>query len=208
MVIVLPLLVAIKEYLGKYGDRSPDMEILCPCCGRRLRRHGRYFRNVVLGTALYRVPVYRRLCPRCHRTFSLCPCFLRPYSQFALPVHEAAARLLVQGRSPDGIAEHLCQGPETGGVSGRTILRWQRRWKAGASDLLSSISERILSLSPGTDLTPYLPVPKMPRGSLQAVLSLGGLYRDMVWGSRHPPLFPFLRLSLPSAAVRPTTTAA
>ena len=197
MVIVLPLLAAIKEYLGEYGDKSPDMEIHCPCCGRRLRRHGRYFRSVVLGTALYRIPVYRRLCPRCRRTFSLCPCFLRPYSQFSLPVHEAAARLLVSGRSPDAIAERLCPGPTTGGVSGRTILRWQKRWKAKAGDLLSSLSERILSLSPGTDLTPYLPPPKMPRGSLQAVLSLGGLYRDMVCELGRPPLFPFLRLSLP-----------
>lgn len=200
MVIVLPLLAAIKEYLGEYGGKSPDIELRCPCCGRRLRRHGRYFRSVVLGAALYRIPVYRRFCPRCGRTFSLCPCFLRPYSQFALPVHEAAARLLVQGRSPDGVAEHLCQGPETGGISGRTILRWQRRWRAGAGDLLSALSERILSLSPGTDLTPYLPPPKMPRGSLQAALSLGGLYRALVWEPHHPPLFPFLRLSLPSGA--------
>ena len=201
MVIVLPLLVAIKEYLAKYGDKSPDMEIVCPRCGRRLRRHGRYFRNVVLGAVLYRVPVYRRFCPRCRRTFSLCPCFLRPYSQFALPVHEAAARLLVSGRSPDGIAERLCQGPQTGGVSGRTILRWQRRWKAGAAGLLSFLSEHILSLSPGADLTPYLPPPRMPRGSLRAVLSLGGLYRDMVWSSYRPSLFLFLRLSLPSGTI-------
>jgi transposase-like protein len=201
MVIVLPLLVSIKEYLRKYKDRSPDVEILCPCCGRRLRRHGRYFRRVVLGTVLYQVPVYRRLCPRCRRTFSLCPCFLRPYSQFALPVHEAAARLLVRGRSPDHIAERLCQGLETGGISGRTILRWQRRWRVGAAGLLSSISERILALSPGTDLTPHLPPPRMLRGSLQALLSLGGLYRDMVWGSCRPSLFPFLHLSLPSGAI-------
>ena len=201
MVIVLPWLAAIKEYLGEYGDKSPDMEIVCPRCGRRLRRHGRYFRSVVLGAVLYRVPVYRRFCPRCRRTFSLCPCFLRPYSQFALPVHEAAARLLVSGRSPNGIAERLCQGPETGGVSDRTILRWLKRWKAGAGDLLRFLSERILFLSPGTDLTPYLPPPRAPRGGLQAALSLGRLYRNMVWGSHRPPLFPFLRLSLPSEAI-------
>jgi transposase-like protein len=201
MMIVLPLLVAIKDYLTKYQDESPDMEIACPYCGHRLRRHGRYFRRVVLGTVLYRVPVYRRLCPRCRKTFSLCPCFLRPYSQFAQPVHEAAARLLVQGRSPDRVSELLCQGPEAGGVSKRTILRWQRRWKDGASSLLSTLSERVLALSPGTDLTPYLPPPRMPRGSLQALFSLGGLYRDTVWGPRRPPLFPFLRLSLPSGAI-------
>lgn len=201
MVIVLPVLAAIKEYLGRYGNKSPDMEILCPCCGRRLRRHGRYFRSVALGAALYRVPVYRRFCPRCRRTFSLCPCFLRPYSQFALPVHEAAARLLVRGRSPDHIAERLCQGPQAGGVSGRTILRWQRRWRTVTGEVLSALSERILSLSPGIDLTPYLPPPRMPRGSLRALLSLGGLYRDMVWGSCRPSLFPFLRLSLPSGAI-------
>lgn len=199
--IVLPVLVSIKEYLEEYGNRSPDMEIRCPCCGRRLRRHGRYFRRVVLGAVLYRIPAYRRLCPCCRKTFSLCPCFLRPYSQFALPVHEAAARLLVRGRCPDRISESLCQGPEAGGVSRRTILRWQRRWKVGASGLLSTLSERILALSPGTDLTPYLPPPKTPRGGLRALFSLGGLYRDMVWGRRRPPLFMFLRLSLPSGII-------
>jgi len=201
MVIVLPMLAAIKEYLRKYGDKSPDMELACPRCGRRLRRHGRYFRRVVLGTVLYRIPVYRRLCPRCRKTFSLCPCFLTPYSQFALPVHEAAARLLVQGRSPGHISERLCQGSEAGGVSGRTILRWQRHWRTGAGELLSALSERILALSPGTNLTPYLPPPRLPRGSLQALLSLGGLYRDMVWDSHHPSLFPFLHLSLPFGAI-------
>lgn len=198
MVIVLPLLMAIKEYLKKYGDKSPDMEIYCPCCGRRLRRHGRYFRWVVLGVELYRIPVYRRFCPHCRRTFSLCPCFLRPYSQFSLHAHEAAVRLLVQGRSPDGIAERLCPGPRTGGVSGRTIQRWQKHLKAGAGDLLSSLSERILSLSPGVDLTPFFPPARMPRGSLRAMLLLGEFYRDLVWEPRRPPLFPFLRLSFPS----------
>ena len=202
MVIVLPLLVAIKEYLAKYGDKSPDMEIVCPRCGRRLRRHGRYFRSVVLGAVLYRVPVYRRFCPCCRRTFSLGDppqvgaCFLRPHSQFALPVHEAAARLLVSGKSPDGIAERLCQGPETGGVSGRTVLRWQKRWREQAGEVLGFLAKRILSLSPGIDLTPYLPPARRPRGSLWGVLALGGLYRDVVSISR-PPLFPFLRLSLP-----------
>ena len=196
MIIVLPLLVAIKEYLKEYGDKSPDMETMCPRCGRRLRRHGRYFRNVVLGAVLYQIPIYRRFCPRCRRTFSLCPCFLRPYSQFALPVHEAAARLLVSGRSPDGIAERLCQGPETGGVSGRTVLRWQKRWREQAGEVLGFLAKRILSLSPGIDLTPYLPPARRLRGSLWGVLALGGLYRDVVSISR-PPLFPFLRLSLP-----------
>ena len=68
MMIVLPLLVTIKGYLEEYGNKSPDIEIACPYCGRRLRRHGRYFRRVVLGTVLYRIPVYRRLCPRCRKS--------------------------------------------------------------------------------------------------------------------------------------------
>lgn len=195
--ILLPVFVAIKEYLRKYGEMSPGMEILCPHCGRRLRRHGRYFRNVVLGTVLYRLPIYRRFCPDCRKTFGLCPCFLRPYSHFALPVHEAAARLLVQGRSPEHIAERLCLGPQTGGVSGRTVLRWQRRLKAVAANWTGSLSERILSLSPGVDLTPYLPPARMPRGGLWALLLLGEIYRGMVRGRECTPLFPFLRFSFP-----------
>lgn len=198
IVIVLSLLVTIKEYLEKYAGKSPDMVIHCPCCGRQLRRHGHYFRQAVFGVKLYRIPIYRRFCPRCRRTFSLCPCFLRPYSQFSLPVHEAVARLLVQGKSPHALAESLCRGTQAGGIAGRTVQRWQSRWKAGASELLNALSERALSLSPGTDLTPFFPPTRMPRGSLWAVFSLGRLYRDLVWGSRGPSLFPFLKLSFPS----------
>jgi transposase-like protein len=157
MVIVLPWLAAIKEYLREYVDKSPDMEIRCPRCGRRLRRHGRYFRNVVLGAVLYQIPIYRRFCPRCRRTFSLCPWLLRPYSQFALPVHEAAARLLVSGKSPDGIAERLCPGPTTGGVSGRTILRWQKRWREQAGEVLGFLAKRILSCPQGLTSRPTSP---------------------------------------------------
>jgi len=37
MVIVLPVLTTIKEYLAKYGDRSPDMSY----SARRLQRESR-----------------------------------------------------------------------------------------------------------------------------------------------------------------------
>lgn len=201
LLIVLPLLVGIKDYLGEFGDRSPGMEIFCPRCGRRLRRHGRYFRMMVLGKALYRIPIYRRFCPRCKRTFGLCPHFLRPQSQFALGVREASMRLLLQQKSPASIAESICQGPKAGGISERTILRWQKRWNDGAADWLSHLSARILVLSQGTDLTPYFAPKRMPRGRLQTLCSLGQLCRNMVWGPNRPSLFSFFRLAWPSWAI-------
>jgi transposase-like protein len=192
MIIVLQVTVSLKKYLQEYGVRSPDEERECPICGRRLRRHGRYFRSVVYGQALQRLPVYRYLCPRCGKTFSLLPAFVRPYSHFGLCVWEAAARTLASGGKVDALADRLCRSGSAGGVSARTLRRRLNIWRQRARALTESVIERILHLAPGFDVTPYLPESNRPRGWLLSVITLGEILRALTWGADFIPLFMFL----------------
>ena len=125
MIIVMHEAVSLKSYLDEYSDQSPEWEQGCPVCGwLKLRKHGRFFRSVVLGQLLNLMPVYRRLCPGCRTTFSLIPAFVRPYAHFGVCVREAAARMLARGAKVNESAGRLCQSNSAGGVSVRTLCRW------------------------------------------------------------------------------------
>ena len=186
---------ATGRYLDECADRAPTGEQHCPICGRKLRKHGRYFRSVVFGQLLERLPVYRYLCPKCHKTFSLLPAFLRPYSHFGLCVREAAARLLGGGDKVDAVAGRLCRSNAAGGISGRTLRRWLQGWRQRARALTEVVIERILCLTPGFDVTPYLPQANRPRGWLWSVLALGEILQGLIRGAKTIPLFVFLNLS-------------
>jgi len=70
--------------LGKKNS-FPELD-QCPQCKarNRLKRHGFYYRYVVEGEAVYRIPICRLKCPSCKRTVSLFPDFLIPYFQYTL----------------------------------------------------------------------------------------------------------------------------
>lgn len=197
MIIVMHVAVSLKRYLDECANRAPAGEQRCPICGRRLRKHGCYFRSLVLGQTLKRLPVYRYLCPQCRKTFRLLPAFVRPYGHFGLSVREAAARMVASGGKVDAVTERLCQSPSAGGISGRTLRRWLQGWRRRARMLTESVIEGILRLAPGFDVTPYLPQVNRPRGWLRSVLSLGGIFRSVVPGSEFVPLFVFLNACYP-----------
>lgn len=192
MIIVMHVAISLKRYVDECTNRAPAGEQRCPICGRRLRKHGRYFRSLVLGHTLERLPVYRYLCPQCRKTFSLLPAFIRPYAHFGLSVREAAARMLSRGEKVDAVTERLCQSPKAGGISGRTLRRWLQGWRRRARTLTQLVIEGILRLAPGFDVTPYLPRTNRPRGWLRSVLSLGEILRSLVPGNEFVPLFVFL----------------
>jgi hypothetical protein len=193
MIIVMQEAVSLKRYLDEYSDRSPEWQQGCPVCGwPRLSKHGRFFRFVVFGQLFEHLPIYRRRCSGCGKTFSLLPAFVRPYAHFGVCVHEAAARMLARGEKIDRLAGRLCRSNSAGGVSSRTLLRWLQCWRRRAQALTVSVVERILHLAPGFDVTPYLPASNLPRGWLRSVLALGKILRDLVCGTLSIPLFMFL----------------
>nr|WP_194269188.1 DUF6431 domain-containing protein [Anaerobacillus isosaccharinicus]QOY36586.1 hypothetical protein AWH56_002585 [Anaerobacillus isosaccharinicus] len=74
MIILLDSPRSIKKYndsINKY-----DVELRCPCCGRRMKKHGKYKRWVHMKHQSSIIFVLRRRCGSCDRTFSLLLVFL------------------------------------------------------------------------------------------------------------------------------------
>ena len=105
--------------------------------------------------------------------------------------------MLSRGERVDALTGRLCQSPKAGGISGRTLRRWLQGWRRRAQALVESVIEGILRLSPGFDVTPYLPEQNRPRGWLRSVLSLGGILRNLILRTESVPLFVFFNSCYP-----------
>ncbi|WP_417006708.1 DUF6431 domain-containing protein, partial [Aquibacillus salsiterrae] len=81
MTIILEYPHSIKRYI-KFINHI-DIECNCPFCGRPLWNHGKYNRTVHHKTKSYVIPIIRKRCPDCDKTFSLLPSFVRPWARFS-----------------------------------------------------------------------------------------------------------------------------
>lgn len=64
----------------------------CPRCGTWMHKHGFYERYADELWRCEKIPIRRYRCPRCRRTVSYPPSFLRPYRSPLVWVQEFAAR--------------------------------------------------------------------------------------------------------------------
>lgn len=56
---------------------------ICPCCGGKLKRHGKVSRIVrTIGGKKYRVSVQRFICSLCGSTHRMLPEYLTPYKHY------------------------------------------------------------------------------------------------------------------------------
>lgn len=138
----------VKGYLRLYQDVPPKDEENCPDCHRKLYNHGRYYRSVVTGKTLTRIPIYRRLCPECGKTFSLLPDFLFPYRIPSGRILQKAWFLrYVKGKSYNHIQNFL-SNRMTGGISYKTIIRWDAFWKDKKDPLIQLLISHIVTIHP------------------------------------------------------------
>lgn len=195
MFIVSPLGETVKGYLKRYGKKSPPIKLNCPCCARRLRRHGHYHRWVASRRRRYRIPIYRQFCPGCGKTFSLLPPFLRPYAQFITALREAAARRYILLERPLGEVAARIAAPQVGEVSQRTLLRWFRHLVATAPGVNTGLARLILELAPGSDLMATGPPGRDRQASVRTMFQLGHTLNQVArsFGQR---LFGFVNLHL------------
>lgn len=92
VIMVLPFTADVKAYLRRYGEKPPEGVRCCPYhLDQRLWRHGRYRREIRERSRAFEIPIYRLYCPRCRRTFSLAPPFVRFHAPFTVWVHVVAA---------------------------------------------------------------------------------------------------------------------
>src|SRR5690606_26418243 len=121
-----------KSYFRLYKDRGPQLILCCDHCGRKLHKHGRYFRWVASKSELIQIPIYRWLCPDCGTTVSMLPDFLIPWARFTTFVRESAIVRKLQGKSLKWVASSVTS--TSIGVSRSTVKRW---WKRKRSQLPS-----------------------------------------------------------------------
>lgn len=140
MTIIRKCLFTIKDYL-KFVENNVAHGS-CPCCGRRLRKHGKFNRTVHFRQRSYEIPILRRRCPDCRKTFSLKPCFIVPWGRFANHIFEFLLRWISSGTSTTSLA-HLLTTHTVSFVSLKTLYRWKAKyfrlffkWREGVRRML------------------------------------------------------------------------
>ncbi len=124
MIILLDSPHSIKKYndsIYKY-----DVEVRCPCCNRRTKKHGKYKRWVHTKRQSSMIFVLRRRCSFCDRTFSLLPSFLTPWARFSNVFREFIARWLLVGVPLTHLTKRLSRY-SIPIISLRTLRRWKMK---------------------------------------------------------------------------------
>ena len=149
MLIVAPLGRDVNGYIESYGEKSPDVEVLCPSCGAPLKRkHGKFLRGVAYRKELVFIPIYRRRCSACRKTASLIPAFLRCHSQIPQLLRESASKLhVVFGQSVSEVSRRLSSAIP-GGISERTVVRWASEAGRKAQEVLPKLLRAVQMLCP------------------------------------------------------------
>lgn len=126
MPILLECPLTFKKYM-KFIEVF-DEEVFCPCCGRLTRKHGKYEKTIHSKHQSFRIPIMRRRCPDCNKTFSLIPCFTFPWGRFANHIYEFLGRWLMEGVPISRLAEWLTTS-SVSVVSLKTLYRWKQRFQ-------------------------------------------------------------------------------
>jgi transposase-like protein len=125
MPILLDCPFTIKKYMIFVKTYHEDT--FCPCCGRITRRHGKYEKTVHFKYQSFRIPIMRRRCPDCNKTFSLMPCFSHSWARFANHIYEFFVRWLMAGIPISQLTEFLTTS-SVSVISLKTLYRWKKRF--------------------------------------------------------------------------------
>jgi hypothetical protein len=126
MSILLECPITFKKYMVFIETFNKDIE--CPCCGRVTRKHGKYEKTIHFKHQSFRIPILRRRCPTCKKTFSLMPCFTFPWGRFANHIYEFFGRWLMEGIPLCRLGEWLTT-TSVSILSLKTLYRWKRRFQ-------------------------------------------------------------------------------
>lgn len=160
-----------------------------------MQKHGRYFRTAVTKFKVYRIPVYRRYCPRCEKTASLLPAFVAPYQTFVNSLRELAIRKhSFSGFSMEETTQFI-SSKDIGTLSARTIYRWKKELKRKAPGWLTALAEKLLHVIPGLDVFSFSPGINTKDRDIRFLLRIGGFYQRIAQQTRkirNLQLFSFL----------------
>ena len=147
IVALIKRLVAVYENWSREGDISAHRPCPAEGCDCQFRhRHGWQSRFVVCGGRGEQIRVLRLFCPKCGKTETLSPEWLRRYSPYPWPWQEAAALYYVGG--PGGYRPVA----SLFGVDYTVLWGWVRPLAAVAVDLVEVVVSELLHQEPGAEL--------------------------------------------------------
>lgn len=126
MSILLECPLTFKKYM-KFIETF-DEDVFCPCCGRLTRRHGQYDKTIHFKHQSFRIPIMRRRCPDCNKTFTLMPCFTFPWGRFANHIYEFLGRWLMEGVPVFRLSDWLTTS-SVSVISLKTLYRWKHQFQ-------------------------------------------------------------------------------
>lgn len=128
----MTILLEYRSSINRYCEEitTSALNVLCPCCNRRLRRHTNRSktRDVVTKTKVHRIPIIRLRCPKCDKTNFLIPSFVTPYNAYSNYIRELIGRWLLCGIPLVRILQYLCAIRDVPIISLRSLYRWKKRW--------------------------------------------------------------------------------
>lgn len=148
MFIIVTFLGGISQYLIEANQWFDEITDRCPLCEAKTHRHGQYQRIVWSELSAFQIPIFRRYCPSCSRTFSYIPSFIKPYARFlnSYRLHRIGRHVLEQVSINKAIISLTVTSVTS--ISTTTFRRWLKRLRGIASDVNKHLIMRLLELQP------------------------------------------------------------
>lgn len=148
MPIIVPFIGDIAQYLIQAKQWFDEMTDCCPLCGAKTHRHGHYERTVWSELCAFHIPIFRRYCPVCVKTFSFIPSFIKPYARFlnSYRLNRIQSHVIdhVSIRKTVGSLSIMSVTP----ISITTFRRWLKRLRTIATNVNKFLIRRLLELQP------------------------------------------------------------
>jgi hypothetical protein len=138
--IIYLSITSAQFFLGVAADL-----LYCPLDDTRLAKNGSYGRHILDRHPLRVIRIQRYRCAKCHVTYSALPYDLRPYTAAIWTLTWTIWMWHVEARQPwSTIQDWLRQHGLI--LDGRTLQRWQARWRQGLPRILLTLIQSIAQL--------------------------------------------------------------
>lgn len=146
MSIIVTFLGDITQYLIQAKNWFDEISDCCPICGTKTHRHGQYERTVWSELCAFHIPIFRRYCPVCLKTFSFIPSFIKPYARFlnSYRLDRIQNHVLEQVSIQKTVGSLSAVTP----ISITTFRRWLKRLRTVATEVNKFLIRRLLELQP------------------------------------------------------------
>lgn len=136
--IIAFLAETVKTYQERYLIFLERIDFCCTYCNCKCKRHAWRKRKARTKEAVIVLLVLRVICPRCHRTFTILPDFLKPCGRYIQNIREEAIVAQLAGIPAERATAY--------GPSAETVRRWLADFKAVREEATATLRSLLAQL--------------------------------------------------------------